>query len=243
MATALTESWVVVNDSVMGGVSSSEILFLEEGFNFSGVVSKENNGGFASIRKNISADSFVSSTGISIQGEGENLRYQVVVWIRGYGPRLYYRHDFYPTGKPQFLSYANFEAVSFGRQVAAPPLMEMRQRASSIGILMGAGYEGPFQLEVQRVELEYGMERASSPQMVASIVAAIEAGAPVFNAGNAAGCADIYHQLIESFLEEDLSLDYKKRLQAVLETAGTVEDPVARAWLLRRTLDEMLAEG
>jgi NADH dehydrogenase [ubiquinone] 1 alpha subcomplex assembly factor 1 len=44
------QEWVVVNDGVMGGVSSSSVTDSADGVVFSGSVSLDNNGGFASIR-------------------------------------------------------------------------------------------------------------------------------------------------------------------------------------------------
>lgn len=42
--------WTTVNDPVMGGRSSSEVAFSESGLRFSGSISLDNNGGFASAR-------------------------------------------------------------------------------------------------------------------------------------------------------------------------------------------------
>jgi len=47
---AQTLRWASVNDRVMGGVSTSQATATAEGMAFSGVVSLDNNGGFASIR-------------------------------------------------------------------------------------------------------------------------------------------------------------------------------------------------
>ena len=47
-------SWFVLNDGVMGGRSGATVNYLEDSFVFKGVVSLENNGGFASIRSNFS---------------------------------------------------------------------------------------------------------------------------------------------------------------------------------------------
>ena len=47
--------WQIVNDGVMGGVSKSKLTVTNDGFGkFSGTVSIENNGGFASVQPNIS---------------------------------------------------------------------------------------------------------------------------------------------------------------------------------------------
>lgn len=43
-------AWTTVNDPVMGGLSTSEITFGDGGLVFSGAISLENNGGFASAR-------------------------------------------------------------------------------------------------------------------------------------------------------------------------------------------------
>ena len=42
--------WTSVNDQVMGGMSTSQATATTEGMAFNGVVSLDNNGGFASIR-------------------------------------------------------------------------------------------------------------------------------------------------------------------------------------------------
>lgn len=48
---ASTQNWQPINDGVMGGISSSQIRFDLAGHAvFEGVVSLENNGGFASVR-------------------------------------------------------------------------------------------------------------------------------------------------------------------------------------------------
>ncbi len=43
--------WTTVNDPVMGGMSNSRITYGDGGLVFSGNISLENNGGFASARR------------------------------------------------------------------------------------------------------------------------------------------------------------------------------------------------
>ena len=45
--------WRIVNDDVMGGRSTSQAYLAENSMLFKGVVSLENNGGFASVRSPI----------------------------------------------------------------------------------------------------------------------------------------------------------------------------------------------
>ncbi|MFT4623791.1 MAG: hypothetical protein ACI8PZ_002447 [Myxococcota bacterium] len=44
------DSWIAVNDTVMGGVSVGDVVYTDSTLVFEGVVSTANNGGFASVR-------------------------------------------------------------------------------------------------------------------------------------------------------------------------------------------------
>ena len=52
----LTLHWQIVNDSVMGGLSTSQAYEKDNSLIFTGNVSLENNGGFASIRTTINTN-------------------------------------------------------------------------------------------------------------------------------------------------------------------------------------------
>jgi hypothetical protein len=53
------DKWRIVNDGVMGGLSTSNVRINDEGkISFSGNVSLDNNGGFASLRSPISNYNF-----------------------------------------------------------------------------------------------------------------------------------------------------------------------------------------
>lgn len=51
------QRWYVINDSVMGGVSNSQVTQTQESLLFTGNVSLDNNGGFASIRTELNTQS------------------------------------------------------------------------------------------------------------------------------------------------------------------------------------------
>jgi NADH dehydrogenase [ubiquinone] 1 alpha subcomplex assembly factor 1 len=70
-----SDNWFVVNDGVMGGVSSSTVK-LENGFLvFEGQVRLENNGGFASVRSNSSEQNLSEFAGISLRLRGDGKMY------------------------------------------------------------------------------------------------------------------------------------------------------------------------
>ena len=58
--------WIVLNDTVMGGRSSATVSTVENSIQFQGIVSLENNGGFASIR---TRDTIDLSTHTSVEIE------------------------------------------------------------------------------------------------------------------------------------------------------------------------------
>ena len=69
--------WRPVNDTVMGGISASQLQLTEEGFAlFTGTVSLENNGGFASLQSTPSAYDFTGYEGIAIRIKGDGKRYK-----------------------------------------------------------------------------------------------------------------------------------------------------------------------
>ena len=77
-ANANLENWSTVNDTVMGGVSSSSLIIDENGHaNFSGEVSLENNGGFASIRYVCTDQKLGDATKAVLKIKGDGNEYQL----------------------------------------------------------------------------------------------------------------------------------------------------------------------
>ena len=62
-------SWVVVNDTVMGGVSSSSIEVADP-MTFSGTLSLEQNGGFVSMRARTPAGAFDGARAVRLELDG-----------------------------------------------------------------------------------------------------------------------------------------------------------------------------
>ena len=68
--------WQTVNDTVMGGVSNSLFAVLPEGIaKFSGNVSMENNGGFASVRTLVGDVDLAPYSGIKLLVKGDGNTY------------------------------------------------------------------------------------------------------------------------------------------------------------------------
>ena len=145
---------------------------------------------------------------------GDELQYQIVVWM-GYGPRLYYKYNFMPSDDIQDVSFSDFVPVSYGREVNAPPLELQLPNVRSIGILIGDGQEGPFELQVhhfstsESTNIEFNTEKKQlDPEIGRSLQRAIQRGVPAYNNGKPEICATIYQTVLEDILllkKSDLS--------------------------------------
>ncbi len=241
----MDQRWVVVNDTVMGGRSSGSISIDEDSFQFSGSVSLENNGGFASVRLQ-ATPLLEGKEGLRIRASGEEKSYQLVVWM-GQGPRLYYKTEFSPSAELQHFSFADFSPVSYGRSARAPSLESVLSRVSSVGILIGDGQEGDFQLQILTLE-SYGEaqetpEEQLSSEVLMSLQRAVQRGVPVYNQGAHAECAAIYQTVLEDLLflkASELSAFQRARIEKVLSEAKLMSSPNQRAWAFRDVIDLLM---
>ena len=145
------------------------------------------------------------------------------------------------------------KARSFGRPLrTAPPLNASDIRA--LGFMISDTQTGAFRLQVDWIKAERSVEaksrregqntHAGATTVTALLRKAIERGAPVFNAGQPEACASIYETVSECVIElapRDLPVKTVEALQAGVALAGKTDDPVERAWCLRRALDAALA--
>ena len=84
----------------------------------------------------------------------------------------------------------------------------------------------------------YQLAKEVGPQLVG----AIEQGVPLFNQGNAQGCAVVYRQVLQALLEKrQLGEQTWARLTARQALkASTNQNWVDAAWTLRRAMDQIL---
>ena len=86
-------AWSIVNDRVMGGVSSSRVRADEGGLRFEGEVRLEHDGGFASMRR--ATQWPADSAGVRVTARGDGNGYRLVVYTRDPAsgvPRPYSHH-------------------------------------------------------------------------------------------------------------------------------------------------------
>jgi hypothetical protein len=144
--------WQGVHDGVMGGVSSGRVVAARDGLRFEGVISLENNGGFASVRRVIEQD-LSSTRGVRLELRGDGRRYQFRLRPDDRPDAIAWRvhFDTGPDWQTLEFEWPDFEPVFRGRPVPqAGPVApaEIRQ----IGFMLADGRAGPFGLEIRSLE-------------------------------------------------------------------------------------------
>ena len=147
--------WRVVNDGVMGGLSTSQMKMTEQKTAiFAGEVSLENNGGFASVRRAPHDYELAGFDGVMLRVKGDGRTYQLRVRTNDRFDGVAYRKEF-KTKPDEWLevkiSFSAMEPTFRGRKVPdAPPLKAENIRQS--GFLIGDKKAGPFRLEIDWIK-------------------------------------------------------------------------------------------
>lgn len=241
--------WYVVNDTVMGGRSASSVRATDAGVHFSGELSLENNGGFTSTRTEAVDGSWRGREGLRLRVEGDGRTYIATLRLRDRRMRrLYFRQAFETTDGQTTevtLPFSDFEAFVYGSRVSGVGTADAYlDQVASFGIMLADKQPGTFAIDISEVA-PYGEQtsavRSEAPQRAFSM--AIKRGVPLFNAGEAARCADIYETAILDVLvlsEDTLSEDLRTRLGEALRQGRQTAAPDERAWVYRRAMDAVL---
>jgi monofunctional biosynthetic peptidoglycan transglycosylase len=154
-------AWRIVNDGVMGGVSTSRVEASGEALRFSGEVRLEFNGGFASMRRPYAPAPGQDATGLAVTARGDGNRYRLRVYTRDAksgGENAFAYHAAFDTRASEVtraeLRWPQFAASFRGRPVAAPPLRFADIVAIGVMITKADHRDGrgPFALELLRLE-------------------------------------------------------------------------------------------
>jgi len=144
--------WRIVNDGVMGGVSQSSITRDTEGLLFSGDVSLDNNGGFASVRYECGLTDIRRYRSIKLKVKGDGKDYQFR--IKGNrGDYHQYRYTIQTTGEWQTITIPlkALQPIFRGRLLDIPVYdgKEMQE----VGFLIANGVGESFALLIDEISL------------------------------------------------------------------------------------------
>ena len=147
-------NWTIVDDVVMGGLSSSEIILNDQGNAvFKGSVSTENYGGFSSVRSTIPSinlknfNCFV----IRIKGDGKNYQFRVK---SNQNDKHSYKYTFSTNSSWQeiVIPFKNLEPTFRGRKLNLPNFTN--KFLEEIGFLISNKTDENFELEIDYIKLK-----------------------------------------------------------------------------------------
>ena len=146
--------WHPVNDGVMGGISRSGMQITEQGTAlFSGQLSLENNGGFASVRTPLAPRDLSNLAGVEITVRGDGRTYQLRFRTDERFDGAAYR-ALIPTRPGEWvtirLPFTDFQPTFRGRILAGYGPLDTNSLCQ-LTFMIADKQAGPFQLEIQRV--------------------------------------------------------------------------------------------
>ena len=147
--------WRVINDGVMGGVSSSTWNITKSGNAvFAGTVSLDNNGGFASVRSPVSIHDLSAYKGIALRIKGDGKNYKLNLKTDAEFDSILYQAEF-QTEKEKWqlikVPFSKFTPTYHGVVLSDAPKLDTKA-IRRFGFLIADKQQGPFQLEVDWIK-------------------------------------------------------------------------------------------
>lgn len=153
---AAVAPWQAIDDRVMGGVSASQMRYDAAGHGvFTGEVSLDNNGGFASVRAPAEAPAAAADARaclLEVRGDGRRYKFNLRT-DSGFDGITHQATFEPPAGEWAVvrLPLESFAATWRGRPASAEPLRAAQIK--QVGLLIADRQAGPFQLDVRVIAL------------------------------------------------------------------------------------------
>ena len=148
-----TVRWSSVDDSVMGGISDSQMSYVGDGVaKFAGNMSLENNGGFASVRNTDYVYNLSSFEGIELRVKGNGMNYQFRMQTNI--ARISYTQHFATSEEWTVvqLPFSDFEATFFGRMLPDAPELNT-DFLRTLTFMLSDKQDGDFELLVDSIKV------------------------------------------------------------------------------------------
>ncbi len=147
--------WRIINDVVMGGISKSNFTINEDSTaTFKGILSAENNGGFASARSYLEGKESAGYKGVIIRILGDGLTYSLRFRTDKNFDGLAYQAKFV-TEKQVWIEhkipFSSFKPTFRGRTLENKPLL-ISENISQVGIMITDKQFGPFELKIDWIK-------------------------------------------------------------------------------------------
>jgi NADH dehydrogenase [ubiquinone] 1 alpha subcomplex assembly factor 1 len=146
--------WEIENDVVMGGKSTSDLSRSKEGHAvFTGFVSLENNGGFASMQYHFESKdiSGYEKAIILLKGDGKEYQFRIKANLN---EKAAYVYNFKTSGEWQTIEIPlnKMEPTFRGNKLKTPNFSA--DKLQEIRFMIGNGKAESFRLEIDKIELE-----------------------------------------------------------------------------------------
>jgi monofunctional biosynthetic peptidoglycan transglycosylase len=149
-----TPAWDAIDDRIMGGLSQSQPEHIDGiGLRFSGSVSLENNGGFASIRSGVADFDLSAYCGLKLRLRGDGKTYKLSLRTDVFYDGVSYQAEFATTGEWQEieLPFESFVPTHHGKKLTTVAPMDAA-RVRSFGLFIAGRQKGPFQLDIATIK-------------------------------------------------------------------------------------------
>lgn len=148
---ASCRDWQSIDDRIMGGVSRSSVEHVsKQGMKFSGTVSLENHGGFASIRANVTDLDLSDFQRLTLRVKGDGKSYKLSLRTDDFFDGVSYQATFttrQETWQEVTLPFDSFTPTHHGIRLSTVAPLDARQ-IKSFGLFIADGQQGQFQLLV-----------------------------------------------------------------------------------------------
>jgi len=148
--------WRVINDGVMGGLSRGSIILTNDGTGlFTGELSLENNGGFASVRTMVDSPDLSEYAGLEVRVKGDGRTYQLRLRDNQRTDGLAYRAVFQTkidTWLTVRIPFKEFVPTFRGRIIDGAPVLDTAH-IHQVGFMIADKVSGPFSLEIEFVQV------------------------------------------------------------------------------------------
>ena len=151
------QQWQAVNDGVMGGVSDGRFTITDEKtLEFSGTLSLENNGGFASVRTKPTDLDIEAGDTLVVRVKGDGREYVLNIYTKSRRMAFSYRAPL-PTTKDEWtevrVPLEDFIPTAFGRRVQGMGPVGPDQ-INGLGFMLSDKKPGKFRMQVESVKVE-----------------------------------------------------------------------------------------
>jgi NADH dehydrogenase [ubiquinone] 1 alpha subcomplex assembly factor 1 len=147
--------WEAVDDRIMGGASLSQPQHIDKvGLRFSGEVSFENNGGFASIRSATDQYDLSDYSGLTLRLRGDGKKYKLSLRTDLFFDGVSYQMTFTSekeTWQEITLPFTDFTPTHHGIRLSTVAAMDTGN-IKSFGLFISDRQEGPFQLDIASIK-------------------------------------------------------------------------------------------